>query len=207
MLSSLGRSPPSSVGSLQRLPEPSSLSVSAGSSLPRAPGPSSPASLPANLPGTLRSSSSSVILPSDQALGEGLPQLQSVQSPSSTSVSALDTSSFPSRSSLLQFKAPAPSPPTSHQTLSTSTNVNTNLSRTPGSSNIEKSGGKAADISTSQKIVPRFKFQAPTKKQISDDSMFYESQKSAVVSTQESPSEEVEDLLEGLDEDSIFGDF
>ena len=37
--------------------------------------------------------------------------------------------------------------------------------------------------------------------------MFYESQKSAEVATQESPSEEAEDLLDGLDEDSIFGDF
>ena len=42
---------------------------------------------------------------------------------------------------------------------------------------------------------------------MSEDSMFYESQKSAEVSTQESPSDEVEDLLDGLDEDSIFGDF
>jgi len=224
----LGRSPPSSVGSLQRLPGPSS---SSGSSLPHVPGPSSVTILPANLPGTHGSSSSLLTpqvsvtrilspgsslskLPSVQASGGGLPQLHSAHSPSSVSARVssptLSNSSLSGLSSLHQFRAPAPSPPTSNQTLSTVSNVNTNSNRTPTTSNIETTGGNVVDesnLQTSQKVVPRFKFQAPIKKQISDDSMFYESQKSADVSTQKSPSGEVEDLLEGLDEDSIFGDF
>jgi hypothetical protein len=58
-------------------------------------------------------------------------------------------------------------------------------------------------------VVPRFTFKAKFKvPKKADDSLFYDSQRTQEVSasTQEN-SEEVENLLDGLDEDSIFGDF